>query len=66
MECELAKLYSKGAYNKIDGDEQWIRLSEGCPHKHPYGAESFENKEIKLFEIPEIIKNKVRILDMNL
>ena len=68
MECEykLTKPYSKGEYNKVDGEEQWIRLSEGCPHKHPYCAESFENQEIKMFEIPEIIKNKVRILDMNL
>lgn len=68
MECEytLTKPYSKGEYNKIDGNEQWIRLSEGCPHKHPYCAESFENQELKVFEIPELVKNKVRILDMNL
>ncbi len=68
MECEykLTKPYAKGNYNEIIGEEQWIRLSEGCPHKHPYCAESFENPKFKVFEIPEIKKNKVKILDMNL
>ncbi len=66
MECQLTKPYSKGEYNKVEEEEQWIRISEGCPHKHSYCAESFENQELKVFEIPELLRNKVRILDMNL
>ena len=66
MECQLTKPYSKGGYNKVEGNEQWIRLSEGCPHKHSYCAESFENPKFKIYEIPKLTKNKVKILDMNL
>ena len=55
--------YSYGAYNKHDDIEQWIRLSEGCPHNCEY---CYEPTEIKLFNIPEIIRNKVKIMDMNL
>lgn len=65
-EFKLTKGYSKGEYNKMDDDQQWIRISEGCPNKCPYCAESFENPEFKLFEIPEIVRNRVNILDMNL
>jgi hypothetical protein len=67
MKCEAdqTKPYSKGEYNKIDDQEQWIRLSEGCPHYHSYCRESFENS-IKVFEIPDLKRNKVKILDMNL
>jgi hypothetical protein len=32
-ECDLSKPYSKGEYNKFDDQEQYIRLSEGCPRK---------------------------------
>ena len=44
MLCEAnsTKPYSKGEYNKIVGDEQWIRLTEGCPNKCSYCRESFE------------------------
>ncbi len=66
MECKLTKPYGKGFYNVSDEDIQWIRLTEGCPHKHPYCAESFENPEYKVYEIPEIVRNKVNILDMNI
>lgn len=66
MEYKLDKPYSKGTYNKVSETEQWIRLSEGCPNKCSYCAESFENPEFKVFEIPEITRNKVNILDMNL
>jgi hypothetical protein len=65
-EYVLTKPYGKGAYNEIEGGKQWIRLTEGCPHKHPYCAESFENPELKVYEIPEIKRNEVNILDMNL
>ena len=68
MKCEAdtTKPYSKGEYNKFNEIEQWIRLSEGCPNGCPYCREGIENPEIKVFEIPEIVRNKVKILDMNL
>jgi hypothetical protein len=68
MECEadMSKPYSKGSYNKFDDQEQWIRISEGCPNGCPYCREKFENPEIKMLPIPEIVRNKVKILDMNL
>jgi organic radical activating enzyme len=55
--------YSYGPYNKSDDKEQWIRITEGCPHNCPY---CYEPKEIKVFDIPEIVRNKVKIMDMNL
>ena len=65
-EADRSKPYAKGEYNKFDDQEQWIRLSEGCPNGCPYCREGIENPEIKVFEIPEIVRNKVKILDMNL
>jgi hypothetical protein len=55
--------YSYGPYNKFDENEQWIRITEGCPWHHEY---CYEPQEIKVFEIPEIVRNCVKILDMNL
>lgn len=55
--------YSYGAYNKFNKKEQWIRITEGCPHNHPY---CYEPTEIKIFGIPEIVRNDVKIMDMNL
>ena len=55
--------YSYGAYNKTDEKEQWIRLTEGCPNNCEY---CYEPKEYKIFEIPELTRNKVKIMDMNL
>lgn len=55
--------YNYGSYNKSDHKEQWIRISEGCPHNCPY---CYEPQEIKVFDIPEIIRNDVKIMDMNL
>ncbi len=68
MKCEADRTipYSKGKYNKFDVHEQWIRLSEGCPNKCPYCREGIENPKLNVFEIPELIRNKVKILDMNL
>lgn len=65
-EANQTKPYSKGEYNKTNDTEQWIRLSEGCPNGCPYCREGIENPELKVFEIPELIRNKVKILDMNL
>jgi len=62
----LSKPYSKGEYNKFDENEQVVRLSEGCIWNHEFCAEPKECPEIKVFKIPEIVRNKVKILDMNL
>ena len=62
-EINLKKPYSYGAYNKFDDKEQWIRITEGCPHNCPY---CYEPQEIKIFGIPEIVRNNVKIMDMNL
>jgi len=68
MKCEADRSipYSKGEYNKCNEEEQWIRLSEGCPNGCPFCREGIENPELKVFEIPELKRNKVKILDMNL
>ena len=55
--------YSYGPYNKFDDKEQWIRLTEGCPNNCSY---CYEPREYKLFETPELIRNDVKIIDMNL
>jgi len=62
-EVNLNKPYSYGSYNKYDDKEQWIRITEGCPHNCPF---CYEPTEIKIFEIPEIVRNDVKIMDMNL
>jgi hypothetical protein len=62
-EVRLTKPYSLGPYNKCKDSKQWIRISEGCPNNCPYCAEP---TELKYFGIPEIQRNKVKILDMNL
>lgn len=55
--------YSYGVYNKFNDKEQWIRITEGCPNQCPY---CYEPRKYKIFEIPEIVRNKVKIMDMNL
>lgn len=59
----LNKPYNYGAYNKYNETEQWIRLSEGCPNGCPF---CYEPKKYKTFKIPKIVRNKVKIMDMNL
>ena len=68
MICEADQTipYSRGEYNKIEETEQWIRLAEGCPNGCPFCREGIENPESKIFEIPELVRNEVKILDMNL
>jgi hypothetical protein len=59
--------YSRGLYNKVVDDEQWIRISEGCPNGCEYCRETKEcGKEPIYFDIPEIVRNKVKLMDMNL
>jgi len=55
--------YSYGPYDKFDDKEQYIRITEGCPNNCPY---CYEPQEIKVFDIPEIVRNDVKIMDMNL
>jgi len=55
--------YSYGVYNKFNDKEQWIRITEGCPNNCPF---CYEPQEIKIFDIPEIVRNDVKIMDMNL
>ena len=62
-DVHLLKPYSYGSYNKFNDTEQWIRITEGCPHNCPF---CYEPTEIKVFEIPKIVRNKVKIMDMNL
>jgi hypothetical protein len=59
----LRKPYSYGPYNVVRGDEQRIRLTEGCPENH---SQCYEPQEIKIFNVPEIKRKKVSISDMNL
>jgi len=55
--------YSYGSYNKIKGSKQWIRLSQGCPHNCPW---CYEPQDYEVYDVPEIKKNVVGIIDMNL
>lgn len=63
LEKERRVNYSYGAYNKFDESEQWIRITEGCPNQCPY---CYEPREFKVFGIPEIVRNQVKVMDMNL
>ena len=58
-----SKPYSYGSYNKYNDSEQWIRITEGCPHNCPYCREP---TEFKIFGIPDIVRTKVKIMDMNI
>ena len=60
---ERLRVYSLGVYNKHNDKEQWIRITEGCPNNCPF---CYEPQEIRVFEIPEIIRNDVKVMDMNL
>jgi pyruvate-formate lyase-activating enzyme len=55
--------YNYGPYNMIKGEQQWIRLSQGCPHQCPW---CYEPREYEIYSIPDIVKHKVGIIDMNL
>lgn len=62
-DVHLRKPYSYGPYNVVRGKEQRIRITEGCPNNCPY---CYEPTEINIFGIPDIVRNKVSISDMNL
>ena len=61
--AELKPKYVSGAYDKCDGTEQWIRITDGCPHNCPY---CYAPQKREYYGIPEIKRNKVKIMDMNL
>jgi hypothetical protein len=61
-DCQLKKPYSLGPYNKVKGNKQAIRITEGCVWNCP---NCHEPTELKIFGIPNIIKNDVLIFDMN-
>jgi hypothetical protein len=54
---------SYGPYNKINETEQWIRISEGCPNQCPF---CYEPREEIVFPIPKIVRETIKIMDMNL
>jgi hypothetical protein len=59
--------YARGEYNKFDDNEQWIRISEGCPNNCGFCYETkICGREPIYLPIPEIVRNKVKIMDMNL
>ncbi len=59
--------YARGSYNEFNEEEQWIRITEGCPNGCEFCRETTEcGVEPIYLEKPEIIRNKVKILDMNL
>ena len=60
---QVENKYSLGVYDKSNEKEQWVRITEGCPHNCPY---CYEPQESKVFGVPEIIRNDVKIMDMNL
>jgi hypothetical protein len=66
----LAKPYSRGFYNKYDDKEQYVRLTEGCPNNCEYCYETKECGVIPIYlknpKDLEIVRNKVKIMDMNL
>jgi len=62
-DIQLLKPYCYGSYNKFNDEEQWVRLTEGCPNNCPF---CYEPTEIKVFGIPKIVRNNVKIMDMNL
>lgn len=59
----IRQSYSTGPYNKFDDRQQWIRISQGCPNHCPF---CYESQEKTWFGPPEIVRNDVHIMDMNL
>jgi len=55
--------YNLGSYNRFNDKEQWIRITEGCPHNCPF---CYETQQIKIFDVPKIVRTNVKIMDMNL
>lgn len=59
----IRQSYSTGPYNKFNDSEQWVRISQGCPNHCPF---CYEPQEMEWFGVPDIVRNDVHIMDMNL
>jgi hypothetical protein len=57
------KTYTRGSYSKSNETEQWIRISDGCPNGCGY---CYAPRDIEFYGIPEIERNLVKIMDMNI
>lgn len=55
-------VYHREFYDKSDGNEQWIRLSDGC-FRSCWNC--YCPKDKLSYDLPIIERNKVRFLDMN-
>jgi hypothetical protein len=54
--------YHSEFYNKFNDTEQWIRITDGC-FRNCWNC--YCPQEKKVYDLPEIVRNKVRFLDMN-
>jgi len=54
--------YKRDFYNKMDKEEQWIRLTDGC-YRDCWNC--YCPKDKLSYDLPKIERNKVRFLDMN-
>ncbi len=54
--------YHSEFYNENNEEEQWIRITDGC-FRNCWNC--YCPTEKKVYDLPEIIRNKVRFLDMN-
>lgn len=54
--------YHSEFYNKSNKEEQWIRISDGCYRDCDF---CYCPKDKLHYKIPEIVRNKVKIMDMN-
>jgi hypothetical protein len=54
--------YHREFYNKCNDQEQWIRLSDGC-YRSCWNC--YCPKDKLSYDLPEIVRNKVRFIDMN-
>ena len=59
----IIRPFSTGPYSKMNDTEQWIRISQGCPNRCDF---CYEPPERIVFPIPQIERNLVKIMDMNL
>ncbi len=55
--------YSYGPYDKSDKEQQWIRLTSGCPNNCKFCYAPIKSE---IHPIPRIKRRIVRIMDMNL
>jgi len=55
-------VYHSDFYNKINDTEQWIRLTDGC-FRNCWNC--YAPQDRKVYDLPEIVRNKVVFLDMN-